>query len=147
MGVQSSHHGSGEGLTSVADSVFTPPETEATLPFWDAAREGRLVLPKCRSCGAFAHYPRLFCPACGASDPDWREVSGRGQVYSYTVVHLRMRPVPEDWPAPYVVGLVELDEGPLLMSNVVGCAPEDVYVGMPVRVTFGDSGMPLFQPD
>ncbi|PZC46996.1 MAG: hypothetical protein C1O27_001612 [Chloroflexi bacterium] len=57
-----------------------------------------------------------------------------------------MRPVPDEWPVPYVVALVELDEGPVLMSNVVGCAPEDVHIGMPLQVTFGDADVPVFRP-
>ena len=130
----------------MTDNVFAPPETEATAPFWEAARTGRFVLPRCRSCSEFFHYPRLFCPFCGASDPDWQEVSGKAQVYSYTIVPLRMRPVPDEWPVPYVVALVELDEGPVLMSNVVGCAPEDVHIGMPLQVTFGDEDVPVFRP-
>ncbi len=120
-----------------------------TAPFWTAAREHRLVVQRCLDCGRPRHYPRALCPRCGSSRVEWMECSGRGTVYSYTVVY---RPVSEAFAAdvPYVVAVVELDEGPHMMTNIVGCPPDRVRVGMPVRVRFKevseDAALPLFEP-
>ena len=82
-------------------------------------------------------------------DYEWDEVSGRGEVHTYTVVH---RPVSEAWAddAPYVIAMIRLDEGPVMMSNVVDCSPDDVHIGLPVEVVFRDLAegvtLPYFRP-
>ena len=103
-------------------------------PFWEAAAEDRLVLPRCRSCGVFIWYPRSFCPECHTTDVEWVEASGRGTVYSFTVVQRGAGP----WTphAPYVVAYVELDEGPRVMTNVVGTDPDAVHIGDRVTAVF-----------
>ena len=120
-----------------------------SAPYWQAAREGRLVVQRCEVCGAHQLYPRDRCLACRGA-VTWVEASGRGTVYSFTVIRQNhSRPFRDI--IPYVVALVDLAEGPRLMTNVVGCAPEDVFVGMAVRATFepvsDEAGIALFTPD
>ena len=99
--------------------------------FWSAADEGRLVIQHCPACGARQHYPRLLCATCGA-EPDWEEASGEGVVHTFTIVRQNgAKPFSDE--LPYVVAIIELAEGPRMMGNVTGCAPEAVTVGMPVR--------------
>ncbi len=108
------------------------PETEA---YWQACNEGRLLVQRCAACGNHQFYPRLLCSACGSRDVDWQEASGSGRVKSFTIIR---RPVTEAYAddVPYVVALIELAEGPTMMSNVVGCDVEDVAIGMQVSVQF-----------
>ena len=112
-----------------------PMTTLETEPFWSAAAEGRLVLPRCDACGTVIWYPRRFCPACRTTSVSWIEASGRGTVYTYTVVRKGARGA---WGevAPYVIAYVELDEGPRVLTNVVDIDPDAVEVGMAVRVVF-----------
>lgn len=107
-------------------------------PFWDAAAEDRLVLPRCRACATFVWYPRTFCASCHSSGVDWVEVSGRGTVYSFTVSHRGMGPWREH--APYVIAYVELEEGPRVLTNLVGADPDSVRIGDRVRAVFQPAG-------
>lgn len=104
-----------------------PGRSRETAPFWDAMAEGRLVLPRCDSCGHVIWYPRQFCPTCHTTGVTWFEASGRGTVYSFTVA----RQAFGEWKdhVPYVIAYVELDEGPRVLTNVVGCDPEQVAIG------------------
>src|SRR5947207_1418829 len=123
------------------------PESER---FWRACRAGRLEITRCRACGWYIHPPRPICPRCQARDLGWEAVSGRATLVSYTVNHQRWMPGME---VPYTIGLVELVEQAdlRLTTNIVGCAPDAVEIGMPVRVTFRDVSdeiaLPLFEPD
>lgn len=121
----------------------------ATAPYWSAAHEGRLELPCCLDCRRRHFYPRTLCPHCGSARLEWAACSGRGVVYSYTVVHRAPSPAFAA-EVPYVVAVVELEEGPRLMTNIVDCAPDAVRVGMSVRVAFrrmSDSiTLPVFEP-
>ena len=121
-----------------------------TAPYWEAAREHRLVLPRCGDCGRFHFYPRALCPHCASASLSWAPASGRGSVYSYTVVHRAPSPAFAG-ELPYVVALIELEEGPHLMSNVVNCAPDAVRIGMRVKAVFRDfedgTVLPVFAPD
>ncbi|MDQ8030770.1 MAG: Zn-ribbon domain-containing OB-fold protein [Bordetella sp.] len=101
------------------------PETEA---FWRASAEGRFLLPRCQACGRLHWHPRAFCPFCHADAIEWVQASGRGEVYSFSIVR---RPG-----APYVLAYVRLDEGPILMTNIVDGDPAAVRVGMRVNVGF-----------
>jgi uncharacterized OB-fold protein len=105
--------------------------------FWSAVEGHSLELPYCTACARYFFYPRAICPHCWSSQVERRPVSGRGAVWSHVIVRF---PVGghAGWKErlPYVVALVELEEGVRIMSNVVGCAPEDVRAGMPVEVTF-----------
>lgn len=128
-----------------------PPDTRnAGRTYWKAAAEGRLVLPHCTSCDRPFWHPRPRCPRCGSSAVAWKEASGRGSVHTYTIV--RQSPdEPFRTRVPYVVAMIDLDEGVRIMSNVIDCAPESVTIGMRVRCTFerlDDAvGIPLFVPE
>ena len=121
--------------------------------FWQAGGEGRLEFLRCRACGTYVHPPAPVCPRDYGTALDWAPVSGRARVATFTVNHQPWMPGPS---LPYVVAIVEIEEQPdvRLMTNVVGCAPEDVHIGMSVRVCFehhpdaeGDVWIPLFEPD
>jgi len=118
-----------------------PPETPdaaddlipgAARPFWEASRERRLVLPRCRPCEAAFWFPRAICPVCGSDRIEWFESAGRGVVHASSVHH---RPPSRDFDleSPYVVALVELAEGIRMMTNIVECPPQDVAAGMEVQ--------------
>jgi len=116
--------------------------------FWSAAAEGRLIVQRCPACGERQFYPRTLCTTCGAS-PEWEEASGRGVVHTFTVIRQNgSSPFREE--LPYVVAMIELDEGPRMMGNVTGCAPGDVFVGMPVvayAVMVADkAAVPFWEP-
>jgi len=114
------------------------PQSDAlTAPFWEACRSGVLAVPVCTDCGHRFLPPGPCCPRCWSADLALRPVSGRGRVFSFAVYRRTYHP---EIPEPYVVALVELDEGPRLISNIVGCAPQDVAVDMPVEVRFEDAG-------
>lgn len=107
-----------------------------SAPFWDGCRDGRLLLQRCSACQAWRFPPERYCPHCQSAESAWVEASGRGRVYSWIVVH---HPVPRDLYAgevPYVVALIDLEEGARIASNIAGCAPEDVVADMPVEVSF-----------
>lgn len=112
-----------------------PQPTPVSAPYWQAAREGRLVVQRCTACGHLQLYPRSLCTRCSGERLDWLEASGRGRVRTFTVIRRAVSAAYEP-DVPYVVALIALDEGPTLMSNVVGCAPEAVRIGAPVRVRF-----------
>lgn len=125
------------------------PEPEAA-EYWAAARDGRLVLQRCETCGHHQLYPRDRCLRC-RGPVSWVEASGRGTVYSSTVIRQNYSRPFREW-IPYVVALVDLAEGPRLMTNIVGCEPEEVEVGMAVRVgrfesVSEEAGIVLFEPD
>lgn len=126
-----------------------PQRTLETCPFWDGCAEGRLVLPRCRSCSTLIWYPRRFCPSCASTDVAWEAVSGRGAIYSFTV--MRNGTGAYRSAAPYVLAYVELDEGPRMLTNIVGVDPESVAIGQAVQVTFdpvadSDDALPRFRP-
>jgi uncharacterized OB-fold protein len=112
-----------------------PKPSPASFPFWEAARGHELKLQHCAKCGAFVYYPRYRCPTCFSENLEWRPVSGRGKVYSYTVV--RRASTRSFGDGPYVLAIVELDEGPRITTNIVA-PPEQVRVDMPVTVYFDD---------
>jgi uncharacterized OB-fold protein len=124
------------------------PDNE-TKAFWDAARDEKLLVKRCGECGAFHFYPRPFCPRCWSEDVSWTEASGSGTLYTWSVVHVNdLPPFPER--VPYVAAIVELDEGPRIMTNVVDCEFDALRVGMPLEVTFRPTSdeftLPLFRP-
>ncbi|WP_029009053.1 Zn-ribbon domain-containing OB-fold protein [Azospirillum halopraeferens] len=122
------------------------PNTE-TAPFWDAAREGRLLVQRCRACGEHIFYPRLLCPHCMSDALEWVETSGRGTVYSFTIVHKAPPGFRDE--APYAVGLVDLAEGPRLMTRILADDLDRISVGLPVEVSFTSAGggidLPVFR--
>ena len=118
-------------------------------PFWDAARQQRLVLQHCCDCDRCIHYPRIECPHCGGVNLDWRPASGRGRIYSYTVVHNN---APSAFLAdmPYVVAVIRLDEAVQMLSNIVQCDPGKLQCEQPVEVVFerlnDNVTLPKFRP-
>jgi uncharacterized OB-fold protein len=121
-----------------------------TKPFWEGCRKRELLIQECDACGRFHFPPSGRCPHCGAAGSRWVKASGRGRVYSWIVV---VHPVPKEVYAgdvPYVVALVDLDEGVRMATNLVGCDPKAVVAEMPVEVTFHDVGddltLPYFRP-
>jgi hypothetical protein len=124
------------------------PDAE-TEPFWDACKEGRFLLKHCNACGEDHFYPRPFCPKCWSADVEWKQASGDGQVYTYSVVRQNdLPPFPER--VPYVAAIVELDEGPRVMTNIDTSELDAVTIGMRVRVDFkpisDDVTIPVFKP-
>ncbi|HEY2812013.1 MAG TPA: OB-fold domain-containing protein [Acidimicrobiales bacterium] len=123
------------------------PDVESA-PFWAATLEDRLVVQHCTTCGHHQLYGRSLCTNCHASTLEWINTSGRGAIYSRTVI--RQNPSRSfRHLLPLVVALVDLDEGPRLMTNVVGCEPDAVGIGARVRVRFervsDDAALPLFE--
>lgn len=111
-------------------------------PFWEAAARGVFLVPRCTACGKVHWHPRAHCPFCHGAAVSWIEASGRGKVYSYTVVRRRE--------SPYVLAWVRIEEGPILMTNVVDCELQAVYIDMPVNVGFRPTihgrHAPVFSP-
>jgi uncharacterized OB-fold protein len=114
-----------------------PQPTPESQPFWDACRRHELVVQRCDSCGRHWFPPSNRCQHCWSPEFTWQPVSGRGRLYSFTVFRRAYAAELADQ-LPYVVGVVELDEGPRVITNVVGCEPADVRVDMPVEVVFDD---------
>jgi uncharacterized protein len=112
-----------------------PHPNAVSRPFWDAARKHELILQRCAGCGAHIYYPRSRCPKCMSDKLEWKPMSGRGTVYSYTVVW--RTPTKAFADKPYVLAIIELEEGVRMTSNVL-VAPDQVKVGMPVTVSFDD---------
>jgi len=112
-----------------------PMPTDVTLPYWENARAGKLVVQKCGSCGTLQFYPRPFCIACLSEDLSWIEMSGNGTIYTFTVNRRPANDYMKD-KVPYVVAAVDLDEGVRMVANIVGADPGAVRCGARVRVTF-----------
>lgn len=116
--------------------------------YWSAAREGRLDLPLCSGCGKLHWYPRVHCPHCGSPDLAWVAASGKGTIHTFTVVRQSGDPYFKT-KLPYVLAMIDLDEGVRMMSNIVDCEPASVRVGAPVRLVFEEAGqaceVPLFR--
>jgi uncharacterized OB-fold protein len=117
--------------------------------FWDGTAVGELRIQRCPRCGHFQFYPRAWCMHCTSLELDWYVASGRGSIHTYTVIRRHTAPA---WKTllPYVVAIVALEEGPRLMTNIVDCDPESVYVEMPVQARLTpitqEIALPLFAP-
>ncbi|MEU7425842.1 Zn-ribbon domain-containing OB-fold protein [Streptomyces sp. NPDC040750] len=121
------------------------PEPDAfTRPYWEAAARGRLLIRRCGACGRAHHYPREFCPHCWSEAVVWEEASGRATLYTWSTVHRNDLP-PFGARTPYTAAVVDLAEGPRMMTEVVGCAAAELVAGMPLRVRFRE-GAPVFGP-
>ena len=125
-----------------------PVVDDTTRAFWTGGREGQLCITRCASCHRLFHPPAPICPYCASRDVAPEPVDGRGHVDAFTVVQ---RPWVPGYDTPYVVARVRLAEDPtvMLLTNVIGCAPSDVRVGMDVTVTFeqrADVFLPVFEP-
>ena len=119
-----------------------------TAPFWDGCKHGQFLLRHCNACGHDFHYPRPFCPRCWDDDVSWREASGRGTLYTYSIVHVNDLP-PFGERVPYVAAIVELEEGPRVMTNIEGVPFDELRAEMPVTVEYkaisDDVTIPVFR--
>jgi hypothetical protein len=122
--------------------IPAPAVNPETKPFWDAASEGRLLLKKCAACGLFHYYPRALCPFCGSDRTEWQAASGRGSLYSYSVMRRAA--------TPYAIAYVTLDEGVTMMTNIVDCDLDALRIGQGMKVVFkptdGGPPVPMFTP-
>lgn len=126
-----------------------PDVTADTRPFFEASRRHELAIQHCIDCGTFRFPARELCSNCLSSSSDWKTVSGRGEIFSFNVMHQVYHPgfAAE---APYAVVLVKLAEGPTILSNLVGVPTEEIRIGMPVSVVFekisDEITLPKFAP-
>jgi uncharacterized OB-fold protein len=118
-----------------------PAPTQLTAPYWAACRRGELSIQRCARCDRRVHFPEAECPFCGGMDLPYETVSGRGTVHTLTVVHRAFLP---GFSPPYVVAWIDLDEGARAFGDVIDCRPEDVRIGLQVRVCFQE--LPGFGP-
>ena len=123
-------------------TIPAPPTSPEIQPFWDAAAAGRLVIKRCAACGEVHYYPRALCPFCDSDRTEWMDASGRGTIYSFSV----MRRVPQ----PYALAYVTLAEGVTMMTNIVDCDFDAIRIGQAVDVVFkptdGGPPVPMFRP-
>jgi len=123
--------------------ILAPEANPETRPFLEAATAGRLLIGTCKACGKPHYYPRALCPFCGSDATEWVAASGRGAVYSYSV--MRRLPV------PYALAYVTLDEGVTMMTNIVDCDLDAIRIGQRVKVVFkpteGGPPVPMFTPE
>jgi uncharacterized protein len=132
--------------------MATPPlprPYQDTAAYWAAAKDHKFIIQYCTECNEYQFYPRGVCSHCLSSALEWRDASGKGEVYSFSVNHRAPHPGFAD-KIPFVLAIVELEEGPRMMTNIVGCDPESVKIGMPVTVVFEDVTdevtLPKFKP-
>jgi uncharacterized OB-fold protein len=130
-------------------SRLMPRPTPETEFWWENCRNRRLLIQHCSDCGAHQFYPRVVCSACHGGNLEWTEAGGQAVVETFTICRV---PVTEAYSErlPYVVAIVRLAEGPTMMTNIIGCDPDAVTIGMPVEVDFEDWGdqftLPQFRP-
>ncbi len=127
-------------------SVRKLPAPEAnpeTSPYWEAAKKGVLLLRRCTACRRAHHYPRALCPFCFGDRLEWQAASGKGSIYSFSVMQRA--------PVPYAIAYVTLEEGPTMLTNIVDCDFASLRIGMTVRLVFkpteGGAALPMFTPD
>lgn len=130
-----------------------PAITSEARPFWEAAAQQKLVMQRCQDCNAWVWTPRPSCYECGSEKVAWQAMSGRGEIYSFTVIRQvvgRAASKAFEPDVPYVVAWVDLDEGPRMITNIVGCPVENVTLGMKVSVAFEQASpeiwLPKFKP-
>ena len=129
-------------MTDATQRPYPQPD-DVTQPFWDGISEGRLRLQRCGRCGRHVFYPRAVCPHCSSADLEWVDASGRGSLYSFSVVHR----APPGFEAPYAVALVDLAEGVRMMAGLVDVAIDGLEPGQALEVAIqGDPALPYFRP-
>lgn len=126
-----------------------PNPTPFSKPFWDGAKRHELLIQKCQDCQKFVFYPKVICPFCLSYNLEWIKASGRGRVYTYSVVY-SYAPTEFSDDIPYIIAVIELEEGVRMMSNIVECRPEEVKCDMDVEAIFQDVTeeitLPKFRP-
>ena len=131
------------------DTMPSPLADAITLPWWQAASQHRLVVQRCTACGHTRLPPAPVCPECRSADCEWQPVSGRGEVYTYTIVH---RPIAAGQPLPTVIAVIALEGagGVRMISNLIGADPAEIRIGMPVELVWEDMSaelaIPRFRP-
>jgi uncharacterized OB-fold protein len=137
-----------EGLADTVGRRALPQPDHASRHYWQRAADGQLVLQRCVACGEYQFYPRSLCGAC-AGETEWVDATGRGTLYTYTVIR-QSRSEAFAALSPYAVGIVELDEGVRMMSNIVECDVDALQVGMALEVLMlkaaDDIGLPFWRP-
>jgi uncharacterized OB-fold protein len=123
--------------TAYSELLPRPISPELTRPFWEAAKRHELVMPRCTTCDHLFFYPRSECPRCLSDHLEWMKVSGRGRLHTYTVVYQPANAAFRD-DTPYIYAVVQLDEGPRMVSNVVQCEIDAISVDMPLEAVFDD---------
>lgn len=127
------------------------PITPESKPFWDGLREGKLMLPKCGDCSRVFFYPRIVCPQCQSRNVGWIQGTGRGKLYSFEIAYQTISKAFKVKP-PYVLAMVELDEGARMLSNLINVEPDPkkIRCDMPVEIVYqkltDEVTLPLFQP-
>jgi uncharacterized protein len=125
-----------------------PPSSPVSEPFWEATRHRRLLVQWCLDCDKSVFFPREICPGCMGSNLEWREASGDGTLHSFTINYVSPSPTAQE--GPFAVALVDLAEGPRMMTNVVGLPLDELQVGMKLRVTWDEisdgRNYPMFEP-
>ena len=126
-----------------------PQPSADTGPFWDGCKEHLLRFQKCQNCGHIRWPPSIICPRCYSYDTEWIVASGRGKVYTFAIYHQAYHKAFAG-DIPYVTAVVELEEGTHILSNIVGCSPDQVRCDMPVEVVWeditGEFSLPKFKP-
>ena len=129
-------------MSQMERTYLDPDINMETAVYWESAKNGKLLVKTCKACDKLHYYPRTICPHCLSSDTDWVEASGRGSIYTYSV--MRRTEI------PYVIAYVTLEEGVTMLSNIVECDVDDVTVGQAVEVVFRDTegglALPVFRP-
>ena len=129
-------------MASKERKIPAPQPNPETKAFWEGAAQGRLLIKKCLACQQVHYYPRAICPFCGSDRTEWQQASGRGSIYSWSV--MRRAEV------PYAIAYVTLEEGVTMMTNIVDCDLDGIRIGQRVRVVFkpteGGPPVPAFTP-
>ena len=123
--------------------IAAPQPNIGDEPYFEAAAKGKLAIKYCPDCKRYHHYPRVICPFCHSLKTEWREVEGRGTIYTYSIAR-------KSGPVPYAIAYVTLDEGPSMMTNIVDCDLDSIRIGQKVKVVFkpteGGPPVPMFKP-
>jgi uncharacterized OB-fold protein len=137
-----------EGLAETVRLRALPQPDHASRHYWQRAAEGQFVVQRCVDCGQYQFYPRALCARC-AGQTEWVDASGRGTLYTYTIIRQNRSEAFAPL-SPYAVGIVELDEGVRMMSNIVDCDVDRLKVGMALEVLIlkaaDDVGLPFWRP-
>lgn len=125
-----------------------PTPTEDSKPFWEGCNRQELLLQKCADCGYYRFPPSILCPKCMSTNHQWTKASGKAKVFTWEVTHQAFYPA---FDTPFNVAIVDLEEGPRMHTNIVGCKNEDIYAGMPLELIFEkvedkDWYLPNFKP-
>lgn len=132
-----------EPLLPQPEGIPLPSPTAVSAPYWEAARAGHLVYQRCRACGSIPGRPVSICGSCGRREEAWETSSGRGTLYSWTVV---WRPQHPSFRTPYAPAVMAVEEGWWLMTSVIGCAPEELAEGLALEVVFHHAGGEIWLP-